>query len=38
MAAYPLGNLLRSNPKIGALMNKICGAIFIALAIKIGLE
>lgn len=38
LAAYPLGNLLRSNPKIGASMNKICGAIFIALAIKIGLE
>lgn len=38
MAAAPLGNFLRTNKTIGNLMNKICGSIFIGLALKIGLE
>lgn len=38
MAAAPLGNFLRTNTKVGNLMNKICGSIFIGLALKIGLE
>nr|WP_280177509.1 hypothetical protein [Actinobacillus vicugnae] len=38
IAAAPLGNLLRNNQKIGSAMNKICGAIFIGFAAKIGFE
>lgn len=38
LAAAPLGNFLRTNQRVGNLMNKICGSIFIGLAAKIGLE
>lgn len=38
LAAAPLGNLLRQNPMLGKWLNKICGTIFIGLALKIGLE
>lgn len=38
MAASPLGHFLRSSPTVGNFMNKICGTIFIGLAVKIGLD
>ncbi|MDD0823531.1 LysE family translocator [Mannheimia sp. AT1] len=38
LMAAPLGNFLRNNATVGSLMNKICGSIFIGLAVKIGLE
>ena len=37
IAASPLGCLLRNNQTIGSGLNKICGTIFVGLAIKIGL-
>lgn len=37
IAASPLGNLLRTNQTIGSWLNKICGTIFVGLAVKIGL-
>ncbi|WP_025217784.1 LysE family translocator [Mannheimia varigena] len=38
LAAAPVGDFLRHNQKVGSWLNKICGSIFIGLAIKIGLE
>ena len=38
IAASPLGCLLRNNQTIGSGLNKICGTIFVGLAMKIGLE
>ena len=37
IAASPLGCLLRNNQTIGSGLNKICGTIFVGLAMKIGL-
>lgn len=37
IAASPLGRLLRNNQTIGSGLNKICGTIFVGLAMKIGL-
>lgn len=37
IAASPFGNLLRNNQTIGNWMNKICGTIFVGLAVKIGI-
>ena len=37
IAASPLGCLLRNNQTIGSGLNKICGTIFVELAMKIGL-
>ncbi|MDQ6537751.1 hypothetical protein P2G45_06080 [Mannheimia haemolytica] len=38
LAAAPVGRFLRHNQTFGNWLNKICGSIFIGLAIKIGLE
>nr|WP_314739763.1 LysE family translocator [uncultured Haemophilus sp.] len=38
IAASPLGNVLRNNQTIGNWLNRICGTIFIGLAMKIGLD
>ena len=38
LASNPIGNLLRNNSKIGTLMNRICGSVFIGLGLKICLE
>lgn len=38
IAASPLGRLLRNNQTISIWLNKICGTIFVGLAMKIGLE
>ncbi|WP_373777009.1 LysE family translocator [Glaesserella sp.] len=38
LCASPIGNLLRNNSKIGTLMNRICGTVFMGLGLKIALE
>jgi len=37
-AASALSNALRKNPKIGSIMQRLCGVVFVGLGLKIALE